>query len=154
MAALLRERPLASGVILDLPHVAEAVDQHLTRGEGLEGRCAHLGGDMFARTPQADVYLLKHILHDWNDAECEQILAVIRKAAKPTSRLVICGWVVPGPDEPHLAKLVDIQMLCVLTGRERTVDEYDALLAASCWRRSALRPLEGSRLSILEAVPV
>ena len=151
LAELLKDRPKGSGIVFDLPQVTAEQDQHVTREGSLRGRCVHLAGDMFVSAPEADVYLLKHILHDWNDEECQRILSVIRKAAKPTSTLMICEWIVPGSEEPHFAKIVDIAMLCISSGRQRTVDEFTKLLSATGWAIESMRQLKGSSLAILKA---
>jgi hypothetical protein len=73
------------------------------------------------------------ILHDWNDEECARILSTIRRASVPAGRLFIAEFVVPGPSEPHFAKLLDVHMMCVQSGRERAAEEYGSLLAAAGW---------------------
>jgi hypothetical protein len=71
---------------------------------------------------------MKMILHDWDDKECLKILSNIQRAAPTQARLFIAEHVVPGPETPHFSKLFDIHMLCALTGKERTEEEYLALL--------------------------
>jgi O-methyltransferase domain len=100
---------------------------------GVADRCTYMPGDMFHEVPRADAYLMKRILHDWNDAQCRQILATLHRAAPPQGRVLIIEAVVPGPDTPHFAKLFDIHMLIWGTGRERTEEEYAALLAGAGW---------------------
>ena len=77
---------------------------------------------------------------------------MIRKAAKPTSALMICEWIVPGSEESHFAKIVDIAMLCISSGRQRTVDEFTKLLSSTGWAIESMRQLKGSPLAILKAV--
>lgn len=89
---------------------------------------------MFAAVPAADAYILKLILHDWNDEECARILTNISRAASPGTRVFIIEHLVPGPDSPHFAKLFDTHMMCWGTGRERTVEEYAALLERTGWK--------------------
>jgi O-methyltransferase domain len=95
---------------------------------GVSDRCTYVPGDMFREVPPADAYMVKRILHDWNDAECRQILATMHRAAPPQGRVLIMEHVVPGPDTPHFSKLFDVHMLIMLTGRERTLEEYAGLL--------------------------
>src|ERR687896_2738117 len=83
---------------------------------------------MFHEVPTSDAYVMKMILHDWNDEECVKILSNIQKASPPGGRVLIIEHVVPGPETPHFSKLFDIHMMCALTGRERTEEEYLALL--------------------------
>jgi hypothetical protein len=154
LAELLRGRPNASGIVFDLPEVTAAVAQHQPFHPDLVGRMVHTGGDMFKAVPPADAYFMKHIVHDWNDAECVTILSVARKAAKPGARFFICELIVPGPTEPHFAKLFDVHMLCISTGSQRTVPDLEKLLDASGWRSVGVHPLDHSPMSILEAVAV
>jgi SAM-dependent methyltransferase len=150
LAELLRDRRQVSGIVFDLPQVTAEQERHVTRQEGLSGRCAHIAGDMFVSVPEADVYLLKHILHDWDDEECQRILSVVRKAAKPTTRLFICEFIVSDREESIFAKIVDIAMLCLTSGRERTVAEYTKLLSSTGWAIESTRLLNGP-LVIIEA---
>ena len=151
LTELLRTHKAAKGIVFDLPEVAEKLESHVSARAGLSDRCQHIGGDMFESVPGADAYFLKHILHDWNDEECARILKTARRAAKPSTRLFLCELVVTGPEQPHFAKLVDIHMLCACTGRERTADEFKALLEASGWRPAGVQALEGTPVSIVEA---
>jgi hypothetical protein len=77
---------------------------------------------------------MKMILHDWNDEECTRILTNVSRAASRGARVFIIEHVVPGPDTPHFAKLFDIHMMCWGTGRERTAEEYAALLERAGWK--------------------
>ena len=106
---------------------------------------------MFVNVPVADVYLLKHSLHDWSDEECQSILSIIRKSAKPESRLLIYEWVVPGHNEPHFVKIVDIAMLCISSGRQRTVGEFTKLLSSIGWTIESAHQLKSSPLTMLKA---
>lgn len=95
---------------------------------GVADRCKYLAGDMFDKVPSSDMYVMKMILHDLNDEECTKILSNIQKASTTDARLLIVEHVVPGPQTPHFSKLFDIHMMCALTGRERTEEEYAVLL--------------------------
>lgn len=134
MAALLRAYPHLSGIVLDLPEVVADQKELSAAKFGVENRCRYVGGDMFKEIPRADAYGLKMILHDWNDAECVEILSNVRQAAHDGARLFIIEHIVPGHDEPHFGKLFDIHMMCWGTGRERTQAEYVQLLEQSGWR--------------------
>ena len=100
---------------------------------GVGDRCTYVPGDMFREVPPADVYLVKRVIHDWNDEECLQMLSTMHRAAPQHGRVLIIEQVVPGPDTPHFSKLFDIHMLIMLTGRERTLEEYTALLEGAGW---------------------
>jgi hypothetical protein len=127
IAQLLTDDPDRRGIVFDLPDVVSAAPKTIA-DHGLSGRVQVIGGDFFDSVPAADVYILSYILHDWDDESCRRILANIAKAAKPGARLVIVESVIPAGDEPHPAKVIDITMLAMLTGRERTEEEYRALL--------------------------
>jgi hypothetical protein len=121
------------GTVLDRPEVV--ADRSRLWGEklGLNERCQYVGGDMFEHVPSADAYLMKLILHDWNDDECVQILSAIHRSAADGGRIYIIEHLITDPDTPHFSKLFDIHMMCWGTGRERTAAEYAALLDRAGW---------------------
>jgi hypothetical protein len=121
---------------------------------GIGERCVYVAGDMFQEVPAADAYLLKHILLDWSDAECVQILTNIYRAAPKHARVFVAEFVVPGPDTPHFAKLFDIHMMCMLTGRERTEEEYTALFHEAGWHYVRTRYPASKLLGVLDAAKV
>lgn len=131
---LLARHPHLRGSVLELFSVIE--DKSLLWADKLNvnDRCTYVAGDMFDSVLTADAYTMKMIIHDWNDEECVRILSNIAKAASPGGRVFIIEHVIPGPDQPHFAKLFDIHMLCWGTGRERTVEEYAALLEKAGWK--------------------
>lgn len=141
--------PHLEAIVFDRPEVVGETDLLWAPRLGLSDRCRYLGGDMFAEVPPADAYTLKIILHDWNDAECIRILANLRRAARGPARLFVVEHVVPGPDQPHFAKLFDIHMMCWGTGRERTAAEYAELMAAAGWRCDTTRQAPGALQSIV-----
>jgi len=96
---------------------------------GLGERLQLAGGDFFDAVPAgADLYLLSMVLHDWSDAEASRLLASIRAAAPAGARLVAFELVIPAGDGPHMAKMIDLTMLGMLNGRERTRAEHQLLL--------------------------
>ena len=128
LAHILATAPDATGIVLDLPHVVAEAEPRLA-GYGLGHRLTLAGGDFFTAVPKgADTYLLSMILHDWSDAEAGRLLARIRAAAPAGARLLAFELVTPDGDEPHIAKMIDLTMLGMLTGRERTRAEYRRLL--------------------------
>ena len=137
--------------MFDLPEVVAFHDAAALARAGLAERLTFVGGDMFAEVPAADVYILKHMLHDWSDEDCTAMLSVIRRAARSRARLLICEMLVPPPNQPHFAKLIDVHMMVVLNGRQRTHSELAALLEGSGWASGRLQSLEKSPLSVLEA---
>jgi O-methyltransferase domain/Dimerisation domain len=152
LCALLNAYPHLSGLILELPEVISDSSQQWATKLGLEARCTHVAGDMFERVPTADAYILKRILHDWNDEECVQILSTMRTTALGEGRVFIIEQVVPGPETPHFAKLFDIHMMCWGTGRERTEGEYARLLEAAGWKYAKPWYPSNRLLGIVEGV--
>lgn len=125
---ILKEHPHLKGTVLELETTIRNRELLWAEKMGLSARCEYVAGDMFRKVPTADAYIMKMILHDWNDDECVRILSNVRDAAPPGARILIAEHVVPGPGTPHFAKLFDIHMMCALTGRERTEQEYASLL--------------------------
>ena len=103
---------------------------------GLEDRCKYIAGNMFNEVPAADAHIMKMILHDWSDDECVKILSNIYVASPKKGTVLIAEHLVPGPDIPHFSKIFDIHMMCVATGRERTIDEYAQLLKSAGWKHA------------------
>lgn len=125
---ILREHPQLKGMVLELESTTKNKEILWAEKMGVADRCNYLAGNMFREVPTSDAYIMKMILHDWNDEECVKILSNIQKASPPGGRVLIIEHVVPGPETPHFSKLFDIHMMCALTGRERTEKEYAALL--------------------------
>lgn len=134
LAAILRARPGLRGVLLELQRPVDEARVYLAE-QGVVERAEVVVGDFFAAVPPgADVYLLSHILHNWSDEESEQILRVVRGAMAEGSRLLVSEIVLPGDDRPHFGKELDIRMLAMFEGKERTEAEFAALLARAGFR--------------------
>jgi hypothetical protein len=129
VSAVLAANAALSGVVLELDHVV-GVARGAIAAAGLAGRCEVVAGDFFRSVPEGDLYLLKQILHDWNDEECGTILANCAKGMRSGGRIVIVEQIVPEDGAPSFATLMDLNMLVMLPGRERTLREYDALLTS------------------------
>jgi hypothetical protein len=124
---LLRLRPDLRGLVFDLP----ATDRDESAfGEKLE----FVAGSFFEHVPEGDTYVLSRILHDWGDEPAAAILRTIRAAAPDHARLLVLDSVIPPGDEPHGAKWLDLLMLVLAGGRERTEEEWRALLQGAGWR--------------------
>jgi hypothetical protein len=132
--SLLAKHPHLRGTVYELPSVIEQKDLLWADKMEVSSRCQYVPGEMFREVLGADAYFLKHILHDWNDTDCVQILSNMRKAAVRDARAFIAEYVVPGPETPHFAKLFDIHMMCATGGQERTKEEYTDLLGSAGWR--------------------
>ena len=149
LMTVLRANPGLRGVVFDQPHVLEPV----TVPADLDGRLELVGGDFFASAPAgADAYLLKHILHDWDDDACRTILRQIRAAMAPGGRVLILQQVIPPGNDPFPGKLADLNMLVMTEGgRERTSGEYALLLESAGLNLSRIHPT-ASAVSVVEAV--
>jgi O-methyltransferase domain len=146
LRAILKASPKTQGVLFDQPHVIVGVAPE--KGEKL----TMVGGNFFADPmPKADAYLLMNIIHDWPDAECTKILSAILRAMPAHARVLIIETVVPETPEPHLSKELDIAMMALPGGMERTQEEYAALAAKSAFRLQRVVPT-ASPYSILEMV--
>ena len=121
------------GMVLERPEVLDEPDKLWAGPLGVADRVEFVAGDMFEAAPAADAYSMKMILHDWDDDECVQILKNAAARAAGGARLLVMEHVVPGPGVPHFAKLFDIHMMCWGTGRERTADEYMAIMDRAGW---------------------
>ncbi len=113
-----------------------------------------VGGDFFERVPGGgDAYLLKTVLHDWDDAEAGAILRNCRRAVGPEGRLLVLERVVAPPNEDPEAKFFDLFMMAVTGGRERTREEFAALLAEAGFRLDAVTGT-GTPIRVIEGVPI
>lgn len=149
----LQRFPGRTGVIFDTPLVAGHAQARLRR-MGLSGRCDAISGDFFREIPiRADAFLLRHILHDWNDDECVTILRNIAAACGTRGRVLIAECVLREPNLADIGKLFDIQMLLHLTGEERSEGAYAELLTRAGFSYRGITPTE-SIISIMEGVLV
>jgi O-methyltransferase domain len=143
---ILENVPTARGILFELPHViADAT-------ENTSARLQLRAGDFFVDLlPAADAYLLMEVIHDWSDPEALRILKAVRKAASKDARLLIVEALVPETAGPHFSKMLDIIMLAVTGGRERTPSEYKDLLQAAGFRLERILPTR-SQYSIVESI--
>lgn len=140
MAEILDAFPSMKGIVADLPSVVHGADK-LLRDRGLESRCQTAACDFFREVPKGgDAYLLSHILHDWPDDRCRTILKNCRSAMTPGTKLLVVEMLVPPGNEPSMAKLLDLEMLVITGGRERTLEEYRRLLEVSGFQVSNVTP--------------
>lgn len=153
LAAILRVNPRLQGVLFDQRSVVkEARKKRFVTAPDVAPRVALEAGSFFERVPAgADAYLMKYILHDWPDAQCVRILANCRKAMAPRGRVLVVDTVIPTGNRPHWGKMLDINMLVITGGRERTRDEFRALFEAAGLRLARVIPTT-SPLSVIEGV--
>lgn len=140
------------GVLFDLPETAREAREEFAN-EGLLERCTVTEGDFFRSIPEGhDCYIMAHVLHDWTDTQATAILRNCRQAMAQKGRLLIIEAVLPEGDTPHHGKLMDLLMLTVTGGVERTGREFSGLLASSGFRLERIIPTSTDQ-SIVEAVP-
>jgi hypothetical protein len=131
LTAILHRHPRMKGMLFDLPGVIECSAPAM-EAAGLADRCQAIGGDFFQEVPAgADVYLLRHIIHDWDDEKAALILRNVRAAMRPDSRVLVVESVLPPGNDPSFAKFLDLTMLLVPGGQERTHEEYARLFNAA-----------------------
>ncbi|MER7694794.1 methyltransferase [Streptomyces sp. NPDC097610] len=129
LAHFLTQNKDRQGVMFDLPHVVGSSSK-VFAAANLTSRVEIVAGDFFQSVPTGvDIYIVKQILHDWTDDECRQILHNIAKAAAPGARVLIIEMVVPDGDIPHPSKTIDLVMMGMLTGKERSREEFRSLLS-------------------------
>ena len=153
LAMILKRNPRLRGVLFDLPPVIDRAkkDRHVTV-RGIADRCTLAPGDFFASVPRGgDAYLLKYILHNWDDDRCVEILANCRDAMNANGRVLVADPVIAPGNRRDWSKLVDIQMMVVVRGRERTAAEF-----ATLFKRAGLKLVRVVRtncpLSLVDAV--
>jgi hypothetical protein len=149
LAGVLKRNPHLLGVLFDLPFVIEGAGRLLNE-EAVSERVELVPGNFFESVPGgADAYMMKHIIHDWDDESSIKILRNIRSAMGENGKVLILEMVVPEDNEPHPSKALDILMLVMEGGKERTKDEYRKLLEASNIRLTRVIPTK-SPYSVIE----
>ena len=148
--SLMTANPRLHGIILDLPEVVPSATA-AAAALGLAERSRALAGDIFASVPEADLYLLKHILHDWDDGHAVRILENCRRAMRPGGRVIVIEALLGKMGEPGFAPFSDLNMMVMLTGRERTLSEYRALLKQAGFRLDKSTPIRPP-MAMIEAV--
>jgi hypothetical protein len=153
LSSILTAKSHLHGTLFDMRHVLDAASPLIVRS-GLQGRCDLAVGNFFECIPTgADIYILKKVIHDWEDSDARAILSNCRRAMPKSSRLLLIELIVPAPSVPSFAKMLDLLMLAYAGGRERTEDEYRELLASAGFRLQHVIPT-GSTVSIIEAFPL
>jgi hypothetical protein len=151
LAQVLKANPDMTGILFDVPPVIAGASV-LLEEEGVSERVEKVSGDFFAAVPEgADAYMMKHIIHDWDDERATRILRNINTAMPQAGKVLIVEVVVPEGNEPHYSKLLDLEMLVSPGGVERTASEYRELLAAAGLRLTRIVPTR-SPFSIIEGV--
>lgn len=154
LLAILKANPGAKGVVFDAPQVTTGATDAI-KAAGMADRCRAEGGDFFrAVTAGGDLIVMKNIIHDWNDAKAAAILKACRAAIKPAGKLLLVELVVPPGFAPHMSHVLDLEMMVICDGKERTEAEYRDLLAGAGFKLTRVIPVAESPFSLVEAVPV
>ena len=153
LASILQKYPKMRGILADLDHVIAGAGPRLT-AMGVADRVQTRAIDFFKAVPEGgDAYIMKHIIHDWDDDRAATILGNIRKAlgGKPNGKVILLEAIVPAGNAPDMSKLMDLEMMVMPGGRERTEAEFKALFARSGFKLTRIVPTK-SPLAVIEAV--
>jgi hypothetical protein len=155
LATVLGRHRRVRGILYDQPQVvAGAGASGFITAPAVAARCTTKGGDFFTAVPTgADAYMMKYIIHDWTDDQCVRILGHCRHAMAPDGRVLVVEHVIRPGNAPDWAKLLDVNMLVLPGGRERTKEEFAALFTRAGLRLKRIHKT-ASALSVLEAAPV
>lgn len=152
-AIVLKRNPSMQAVIFDQPQVLESAERYLSDA-GVRSRCSLVPGDFFTSAPEGgDLYMLSNIVHDWDDKRALRILRNCREAMKPDAAILLLEAVLPEHGQPSHAAMADVNMMVMLTGLERTEEQYRVLLLAADLKLTRVIPVE-ERVSLIEARPV
>jgi hypothetical protein len=151
LTAILEANPSVKGTLFDLPRVIEgAKESEAVQAAG--SRLKLTMGDFFVGVPaDADAYMMKHIIHDWDDERARTILANIANVMKPNGRVLLIEAVITPANQQDFSKLLDIEMLVSPGGKERTAAEYQELFASAGLQLQRIVPTN-SPFSVIEAV--
>lgn len=142
--ALLEKYPRLEAVVFDVPDLKPIAEARAAKdAKSVLSRLSFQGGDMFAGVPPADAYVMKHIIHDWDDERCAKLLSHCRAAMRGDGRVYCVDAVVPpmGDTSGAPAKLLDLDMMVVITGKERTEKEWRALYAVAGLEVTSITPI-------------
>ena len=149
LEAVLLANPAAQGILYELPHVIATAGENLD--PRVKTRCELISGDFFKSVPKGgDVHLLKQIIHDWDEERAARVLANCHQSLAAAGKLLLVEMVVPADNRPDFAQAMDLNMLAILGGRERTEAEYRALLEASGFKLERVIATH-SPFSVIEA---
>ena len=152
LSVVLERYPKLQGILFDRADVIERARAHLKMA-GLEQRCTTVAGNFFEQVPGGgDAYLMRHIIHDWNDEQSLTILRNCHKAMKPQAKLLLVESVIPPGNEPFFGKWLDVNMLVIPGGQERTEQEYRELFQKAGFQLTRIVPTT-MEVSVIEAVP-
>ncbi len=151
LATILKKNPQMRGTLYELPHVLEGAQNGPLKS--VMDRCTLASGDMFSSVPAgADAYIMKHIIHDWTDDRCVQILKACRKSVNSGGKLLVVDCVIQPGNDFSPSKFLDLQMLIFPSGCERTEKQFRDLFAAAGWKLSRIIRTAATE-SVVEGIP-
>jgi len=152
LCATLKCFPALRGILYDLPGVIARAKEAIAQA-GLASRCQTVAGSFFDHVPPGgDAYLMRHIIHDWTDAQSLTILGHCRKVMGPAARLLLVESVIPLGNDPSFAKQLDVNMLLIPGGQERTKAEYETLFQKAGFRLTRIVPTR-MEIAVIEGAP-
>jgi SAM-dependent methyltransferase len=152
LCGILKRHAKLHGTLFDLPGVIERAGATVAAA-GLSDRVHLVDGDFFESVPSGvDAYVLRHIIHDWDDEKALRILSSVRRAIKEDGRLLVVESVIPPGNEPFFGKLLDVTMMVIPGGQERTEQEYRDLFGEAGFRLARIVPTV-AEVSVIEGVP-
>ena len=152
LTLMLSAAPRAKGVLFEREQLAAEAERHL-QDAGVLDRCRVEAGSFFETVPaDGDLYVLRRVVHDFDDDQAVAVLANVRRHMPPGATLLLLESVVPTGNKPHFAKTLDLDMMVFVGGRERTRRQFETLLDRAGFRLTRVVPTI-STISLLEAVP-
>ena len=149
LTTVLKKYPAMRGILYDMPGVTERAKANL-HAAGVADRCQVIGGNFFESIPAgADAYLMRHIIHDWDDEKATTILRNVHQAMGKEGRLLLVEGVIPPGNDPCFGKLLDLTMLTLPGGKERTEEEYRTLFKAGGFQLNRIVPTK-AEVSVIE----
>jgi len=153
ITGILKKNPSMRGILFDAAQVIEGAKASI-QSSGVAERCELVSGDFFKAVPEGgDAIVMKWIIHDWNDEQSVTIMKNCHRALPENGKLILIEAVVPETSEPHFSKFIDLNMLVITGGRERTQGEFRDLYEASGFKLTRIVPSE-SPFSVIEGVKV
>jgi hypothetical protein len=153
LASILRAHPKITGVLADLPQVLERARERGHLGGELQSRAQMAECDFFRAIPSGSrAYVMKSVIHDWEDEKERQILSNCRRVVPNDGALLLVEHNLPEGSEPSAGKIIDVAMLVLTGGRERTAEEYRQLLASGGFRLNSVNPTP-TGFTVFESLP-
>jgi hypothetical protein len=151
ITAILQKHPEMGGILFDLPHVVERARPNI-ESAGLSDRCQLVDGDFFQSVPSgADAYVMRHIIHDWDDEKSLTILRNCQAVMSPGNKLLLVESVIPPGNDPFMGKFLDLTMMLIPGGKERTEEEYREIYVKAGFDLVRIVPTS-TEVSVVEGV--